>query len=232
MDGLGYGCHGGCDISGRGDVLTVSEGMIKVTEQTPTLTQLKGALKNDQIQNKVCVRPVQCPKHAFGANIELRKSIFTKSAHWAIWSSICDVCLSVRPCACVSVCLMPSASVFSPEASHWSSDHMTSSRPLIGRPFFPTVPPHPHGLSTRGYSEEPCQPTRKSLRKKSFSRLHTRIPDCIHGLSTRGNSKSLVDRLGRALKARSYSGLPTWISHAWEMLDYWTGALVNQLVEH
>ena len=44
------------------------------------------------------------------------------------------VCLSV----CVSVCLSPSHATFS-EASHWSSDHMTRSRPLIGQPSLPTI---------------------------------------------------------------------------------------------
>ena len=39
---------------------------------------------------------------------------------------------------CLSVCLSPSHAIFF-EASHWSSDHMTRSRPLIGQPPFPTI---------------------------------------------------------------------------------------------
>ena len=35
----------------------------------------------------------------------------------------------------------------------------------------------------------------------------------------------------RALKTRGYSGLHTGIGHALEVFDWWTGALVNRLVE-
>ena len=43
-------------------------------------------------------------------------------------------------CVCLSVCvcLSPSHAIFF-EASDWSSDHMTRSRPLIGQPSFPTI---------------------------------------------------------------------------------------------
>ena len=37
-----------------------------------------------------------------------------------------------------SVCLSPSHAIFF-YASHWSSNHMTRSRPLIGQPSFPTI---------------------------------------------------------------------------------------------
>ena len=55
--------------------------------------------------------------------------IFTNSA---LWSSSHRVCLWV----CVFVCLSPSRAIFF-KASHWPSDHMTRSRPLIGQPPLP-----------------------------------------------------------------------------------------------
>ena len=49
---------------------------------------------------------------------------------------------SVCVCVCVSVCLfVPSHAIFF-EASHWPSDHMTRSRPLIGQASFPTICTH------------------------------------------------------------------------------------------
>jgi hypothetical protein len=59
--------------------------------------------------------------------------IFTNSALWAelIRESTC-------PSVCLSVCVSPSHAIFF-EASDWSSDHMTRSRPLIGQPSFPTI---------------------------------------------------------------------------------------------
>ena len=40
-----------------------------------------------------------------------------------------------------------------------------------------------------------------------------------------GNRKTLVNRLGKALEARSFSGMHTWIVHAWEAFDGWTGVV-------
>ena len=60
--------------------------------------------------------------------------IFIESAHWA--DSIIE---SRCPYVCLSVCLsVPFHAIFF-EASHWPSDHMTRSRPLIGQPSFPTI---------------------------------------------------------------------------------------------
>ena len=56
--------------------------------------------------------------------------IFIESAHWA--DSIIE---SRCPYVCLSV---PFHAIFF-EASHWPSDHMTRSRPLIGQPSFPTI---------------------------------------------------------------------------------------------
>ena len=52
---------------------------------------------------------------------------FTELAQWAP--------MSVRVGVCVGTCLSPSHVIFF-EASHWPSDHMISSRPLIGQPSF------------------------------------------------------------------------------------------------
>ena len=61
--------------------------------------------------------------------------IFTALAHWA-YSVIESLCPSV---SCIYVvCGVPFPCIFF-KASHWRSDHMISSRPLINQPFFPTV---------------------------------------------------------------------------------------------
>ena len=57
----------------------------------------------------------------------LRKPLFTESALGPLWCSSCNVCMYVRLQFSVYFC----------EASHWPSDHMLRSRPLIGQP-----PPH------------------------------------------------------------------------------------------
>ena len=62
------------------------------------------------------------------------------------WSSSRIVCL----CVCLCVCLSPFHAIFF-EASHWSSDHMTRSRPLIGQTSFPTIVPFPCDL-LRGWT--------------------------------------------------------------------------------
>ena len=82
--------------------------------------------------------------------------------HWKLWYHVCKMYIfsqhqryhifsptrplwaelvieSPCPSVCVSVCLSaPLGAVFF-EASHWSSNHMTRWRPLIGQPFFPTI---------------------------------------------------------------------------------------------
>ena len=61
-----------------------------------------------------------------------------------------SVCMPVCVCVCLCVCAIesqgskggPRGAKQSPivfEASHWPSDHMTRSRPLIGQPSFPTI---------------------------------------------------------------------------------------------
>ena len=77
----------------------------------------------------------------------------------------------------------------------------------------------------RGDSKEPCRPTRKRHKNEELFRIaHMDYPHL-------GTWKSLPDQLRRALKTRSCSGLHTWIVHAWEVFDGWTGALVDQLIE-
>ena len=55
--------------------------------------------------------------------------VFKESALRPILSSSCDVSLYI----CVYICMSPPHAIFF-EASHWSSDHMIRSRPLIGQP--------------------------------------------------------------------------------------------------
>ena len=49
------------------------------------------------------------------------------------------MCLFVGLWVCLFVCLMSPFHVIFFEASHWSSDHMTRSWPLISQPSFPTI---------------------------------------------------------------------------------------------
>ena len=50
------------------------------------------------------------------------------------------VCLVLAMTSCIYVvCMSPAREIYS-EASHWPSDHMTRSRPLIGQPSFPPTP--------------------------------------------------------------------------------------------
>ena len=51
------------------------------------------------------------------------------------------------------------------------------------------------------------------------------ILDCINASFTRGRYTRRPTH--RALKPRNCSGLYTWIVHAWEVFDQWTGALVD-----
>ena len=46
--------------------------------------------------------------------------------------------VSMCLCVCVFIYMSPSHAFFF-EASYWSSDHMTRSRPLIGQSSFPTI---------------------------------------------------------------------------------------------
>ena len=50
--------------------------------------------------------------------------------------------LVVEYSVCLFICVSPFHAIFF-EACHWSSDHMTRSRSLIGQPSFPTIVPFP-----------------------------------------------------------------------------------------
>ena len=65
-----------------------------------------------------------------------RRSDWTQtfSLNWSFGRLGLAVVMSV----CVSLTLSPSHAMFF-DASHWPSDHMITSRPLIGQPSFPNI---------------------------------------------------------------------------------------------
>ena len=71
------------------------------------------------------------------------------------------------------------------------------------------------------------QPTRRALKTRSCSGLHTWI---VHALEVFDSwTDALVDRLVE-LKRSCYRLRPGKF-HAWEVRNWWTGAFVDQLVE-